>query len=72
MKMVVLADVATINPVGPQSGELSTDEFVDFLPMAAVSEAGDMNVTEQRRVGEVSRGFTAFRNNDVLVAKITP
>lgn len=72
MKQIALAEVATINPPSPVKGELRNNELVDFVPMASVSEAGDMNVTEQRAAGEVSKGFTAFQNDDVLVAKITP
>lgn len=72
MRRTILGQVAKINPSGPRNGELPGDELVDFVPMAAVSESGDVNVNEQRTAAEVSKGFTAFQNDDVLVAKITP
>ena len=72
MRMARLGDVATVGPQGPRAGELALDEVLDFVPMAAVSELGMMTVSERRPYGEVSKGFTAFMNDDVLVAKITP
>lgn len=70
--MIALGEVADINPRGPGRGELATDAEVDFVPMASVSEGGEMTVSERRTYGEVSKGFTAFKPSDVLVAKITP
>ena len=66
-----LADVADINP---SLGEFpADDEAVSFLPMSAVDadrvEAVD---SETRPFAEVSKGYTPFLPNDVLVAKITP
>jgi type I restriction enzyme, S subunit len=72
MRTVALADVAEINPRGPTSRELSPQDICDFVPMAAVTEAGKVIVHERRKYSEVSRGSTAFQNDDVLVAKITP
>lgn len=40
--------------------------------MESVSAHGDVRSTEQRSANEISEGFTYFRKNDVLVAKITP
>jgi type I restriction enzyme S subunit len=41
--------------------------------MAAVSEiTGSIIQEEERKLSEVVKGFTAFRDGDVLVAKITP
>ena len=46
---------------------------VSFVPMAAVSEvSASVTDTIERPFSEVARGYTAFRNNDVLFAKITP
>lgn len=69
---VALGEVATVNPRSPSKGELSADTEVDFVPMASVSEGGEMTVAEQRTYEEVSKGFTPFKRDDVLVAKITP
>jgi type I restriction enzyme S subunit len=72
MSKVRLADVAEINPRGPRAGELSPEYICDFVPMVAVSEAGQVIVSDRLPYSDVSKGFTAFQNDDVLVAKITP
>jgi type I restriction enzyme S subunit len=72
MSKVCLADVAEINPHGPRAGELSPEYICDFVPMVAVSEAGQVIVSDRLPYSDVSKGFTAFQNDDVLVAKITP
>ena len=69
---VPLAEIAEINPRGPSAGLLQSDELVDFVPMEAVTEDGRMAPKGQRPFREVAKGYTAFQNNDVLVAKITP
>ena len=45
---------------------------VSFIPMADVSEGGQWLGGQVRPLREVSSGFTAFADEDVLVAKITP
>ena len=67
---VELAAVAEINPRMPR--ELAADLAVSFLPMAAVSEDGQIDYEEERRVAQVRKGYTYFRRGDLLVAKITP
>lgn len=69
---VALNEIAKINPKGPSKNELSPDELVDFVPMAFVSETGRMQPDGQRPYAEVSKGYTAFKDKDVLLAKITP
>lgn len=69
---VPLCEVAEVNPRSATAGVLATDE-VDFFPMAAVD--ADKTVacaSERRALQQVSKGFTSFRNGDVLLAKITP
>jgi type I restriction enzyme, S subunit len=72
MTTALLSEVAEINPPGPRNGQISLETMVDFVPMAAVSEDGTMIVSESRPYGAVAKGFTAFRDNDLLLAKITP
>lgn len=69
---VKLREVADINPKGPAKGELSDGTLVDFVPMASVSEQGHMAPEGKRQYSEVAKGYTAFKNRDVLLAKITP
>lgn len=46
--------------------------LVSFVPMANVSEDGEIITNDVRRYGELKKGFTYFENGDVLLAKITP
>jgi len=64
--------VATINP--KFSGDnVSADTEVSFVPMADVDEIWGRIVGKQvRKYSDVMRGFTPFRDGDVLFAKITP
>ena len=68
---VKLGAVAQINP--RLDARLDPDEVVPFVPMAAVSAVtAGIEAEETRPYAEVSKGYTAFRDGDVLVAKITP
>ena len=64
-----ISQFAEINP----RREIRQDEVkVSFVPMNAVSENGFLAVQQTREYGAVKKGFTAFRDNDVILAKITP
>ncbi|MCM2329686.1 type I restriction enzyme, S subunit [Geopseudomonas sagittaria] len=65
-----LADIAILNPRIPKDRELP--DTVVFLPMAAISEHGEILAQELRPLAEVRKGFTYFARGDVLLAKITP
>ncbi len=71
--LVPLERVALINPKDNDYRELSDETLVSFVPMSAVSEDG-RGMTERivKSLGEVRRGYSAFRDEDVLFAKITP
>jgi type I restriction enzyme S subunit len=46
---------------------------VSFVPMAAVTEVtGEITVEEIRQYADVVKGFTPFKSDDIIVAKITP
>lgn len=69
---VVLSAVAEVNPRNETDGVLATDA-VDFFPMAAVDAGKTVAFASERRaLQHVSKGFTSFRDGDVLLAKITP
>src|SRR5437660_6628135 len=70
-KWQTLGEIAEINPrdeiIVPEDTEVS------FVPMAAVSETtASITAAETRPLSEIRRGFTPFREGDVLFAKITP
>ena len=65
-------NVATINPRF-SCKNISADTEFSFVPMADVDETWGRIVGKQvRSYSEIMRGFTAFQNDDVLFAKITP
>ena len=67
-----LADVCVINPSKKELEDISRQSEVSFLPMKAVSEEGIIINQEKRKIKDVIKGFTYFKDNDVLLAKITP
>jgi type I restriction enzyme S subunit len=71
-RVVPLTDVVELNPRSDRT-RLADDLEVSFVPMAAVEAgSGRMDATTIRRFGEVKKGYTTFREGDVLFAKITP
>lgn len=68
--LVKLSEIAEINPRLPKN--IDESQMVTFLPMAAVSEQGQILKQEKRIFNETRKGFTYFEKNDVVVAKITP
>ncbi len=68
---VRLGEIVDINP--RHQLDLDDNLKVSFAPMACISEtAPDFTSLQQRRLGEVRKGFTHFAEGDVLFAKITP
>lgn len=71
--LVPLGEICTVNPGRTDSERSVEDPIVSFVPMAAVDERlGTIAVRKERPLSEVSNGYTAFKNGDVLFAKITP
>lgn len=68
-----LDEIATIKPSKDEIKELPEDTLVSFVPMADINTF-DATFTpkENRKLSEVLSGFTYFRDNDILLAKITP
>jgi type I restriction enzyme, S subunit len=66
-----IREVAEVNP--RKDADLSVTDLVSFVPMASVDEvSGTILSPIDRPYGEVSKGFTHFRDGDVIFAKITP
>ncbi|HQF63543.1 MAG TPA: restriction endonuclease subunit S [Anaerolineaceae bacterium] len=71
MKKVQLSKICEINP----SIESGLDESLEcsFVPMELIDEvAGEIKSYEVRLIRDVKKGYTYFRNGDILFAKITP
>jgi type I restriction enzyme, S subunit len=52
--------------------DLEDSDLVSFVPMDAVGEYGGIRLNEEKELGEIGSGYTYFRDDDVVVAKITP
>ncbi len=71
--LATLQDACEINPSKASKDSLPADAPVTFVPMPAVdAEEGAITKPQVRRFSEVRKGFTSFREGDVIMAKITP
>ncbi|TAW65987.1 restriction endonuclease subunit S [Rhizobium ruizarguesonis] len=65
--------VAAFNPSRSESASFRlSDASVSFLPMERITTEGKLQSVESRKTSEVWEGYTYFRRNDVVMAKITP
>ena len=68
-----LDEIATFRPAKDEIKNLPSDTDVSFVPMASLNTFdASFEAVETRKLTDVSSGFTYFRNNDILLAKITP
>jgi type I restriction enzyme S subunit len=58
--------------INPKKSPAPEDGKVTFIAMESVSEDAKIISSSVREYDDVSKGFTSFVNDDVLVAKITP
>jgi type I restriction enzyme S subunit len=60
--------------VNPAKGAIdkNSQDLVTFLPMDKVTDRGHIDCSIKRPISELFSGFTFFRKNDVILAKITP
>ena len=67
-----LCEVAELNPRLDKSAHTDNPR-VSFVPMPGVEAGtGAIDVSQTRSLEEVKKGYTPFREGDVLFAKITP
>jgi type I restriction enzyme, S subunit len=70
-RTVRIHDVCEVNPREPSPSDPSLP--ISFVPMPAVSDTeGTVGEHSVRRFSEVAKGYTRFRERDVIFAKITP
>ncbi len=60
------------NVGGASTALLDRVSEVTFLPMEAIGEQGELDLSTTRPVDEVQSGYTRFTEGDVVIAKITP
>lgn len=71
-KMKKLGEVSEINPKKKEVNHLDMSLEVSFVPMEFIGTKGQFNGSNTRFMGEVYKGFTYFKTDDVIFAKITP
>lgn len=68
-----IGDICTINPPKSEVRDFSANMQVSFVPMADLGENRMTFVSrEQKLLSEVSASYTFFKENDVLLARVTP
>jgi len=71
--MVKLDDVCEINPKKTEVKELPADLMVSFLPMEDLNENRiAFHPQKEGTIGKLLKSYTYFRDNDVLLARVTP
>lgn len=62
-----------INPSRSEISDVSDSTTISFVEMASVSDKGFIAEKIDRPLGDVRKGgYTYFRENDIIIAKITP
>lgn len=68
-----IEEIATFKPSKDEVKDLPGDTAVSFVPMADINAfEASFSPKENRKLADVLSGFTFFRDNDILLAKITP
>lgn len=70
-EQVTLEQLALINPTLVED-EARVTGMVDFIPMDAVSEDGEITLDQQKDFQTYKNSLTNFKNGDIIFAKITP
>jgi type I restriction enzyme, S subunit len=71
--MIPLFDIAEINPKKSELGTIDDHLEVSFVPMKCVEAlSGKIDLSNTKKYSEVRRGYTYFKNDDIIFAKITP
>ena len=72
-EMVELGEVCEINPKKSAIKELGDDTLVSFVPMEVIEENNKIFIPrEKKKLSDVYKGYTYFKDKDVLIAKVTP
>lgn len=61
-----------LNPSSSEIKNMTNETDVTFLPMEYIEVNGDINYENTKKYKDVKTGYTYFRNDDILLAKITP
>lgn len=73
MTIRAIDEIAAFMPPKQEIKAMSGETLVSFVPMADINSFNDSFVpTQVRNLSDVLTGFTFFKDNDILLAKITP
>lgn len=65
--------ICQLNPLKSETKDIPSDTMVSFVPMADIKENEMLFIPQTtKKLHEVYNGYTYFRNDDVLLAKVTP
>jgi type I restriction enzyme S subunit len=67
-----MKSIDNILSVNPKTNLPKEDMEISFLPMEDVSSTNDPTIITETRLISQSKGYTKFKNNDLVWAKITP
>lgn len=68
-----LCEISIFKPSKREINEIDADTEVSFVPMADINTFDiSFDCQSVRKIRDVISGYTYFRNNDILLAKITP
>lgn len=67
-----IRNVARLNPSKSEANVVGPDTELSFLPMEAIGERGELDLSRTRPLGEVQQGYSFFADGDVAFAKVTP
>lgn len=68
-----LNQIAITNPSKSEISSIGNDTLVSFIDMASVSNDGYIATKIDKNLGALKKGsYTYFRENDIIIAKITP
>lgn len=67
-----LRHCVALNPSKSEVASLPRSLEVSFLPMEAIGDDGQLDLSRTRQIQAVETGYTYFRDGDVAFAKITP
>lgn len=72
-EILAFEDICEINPKKSEINALDDNTQVSFVPMADLNENQiDFLANQVKPLSEVYKGYTYFKENDVLLAKVTP
>lgn len=72
-EIMAFEDISAINPKKSEIKDLNDQTQVSFVPMADLNENQiDFTPKQIKALNEVYTGYTYFKENDVLLAKVTP